>query len=181
MKYWLILIKDKERKLTCFSEFPIVPQRCRTLGVCSFLCSITYCIAYYAVKIYKNKSQRNSIGVRCKFAGWGGGGLHRLSSLSYHASEVECRVKWLMYDFIVINATMYIACITLHIIKVGSNWNFNVQSFSGYIFSSIMSIFLGGGDPTFIISYIMNQVYSACVIQCTIQIFYQYYKSEIKN
>ena len=36
-----------------------------------------------------------------------------------------------------------------------------------------------GGGPTFMILYIMNQVYSACVIQCTIQIFHHYYKSEI--
>ena len=27
----------------------------------------------------------------------------------------------------------------------------------------------------------MNQVYSACVIQCTIQVFHHYYKSEILN
>ena len=32
----------------------------------------------------------------------------------------------------------------------------------------------GGGGPTFMILYIMNQVYSVCVIQCTIQNFHQF-------
>ena len=36
MKYWLILMKDKERKLTCFSESTIVLQRSNILGVLSF-------------------------------------------------------------------------------------------------------------------------------------------------
>ena len=82
---------------------------------------------------------------------------------------------------------MYIAWITLHVIKVGSNWNSNLPSCSTYISSSIMSIYAttnkkgGGGGPTFMILYIMNQVYSACVIQCTIQIFHHFYKSEILN
>ena len=62
--------------------------------------------------------------------------------------------------------------------------NSNMPSFSAYILSSIMSIFAttkkgGGVILTFIILHIMNQVYSACVIQCTIQIFHHYYKSEI--
>ena len=39
----------------------------------------------------------------------------------------------------------------------------------------------GRGCPTFMILYIMDQVYSACVIQCTIHIFHHYYKSEIQN
>ena len=34
----------------------------------------------------------------------------------------------------------------------------------------------GGGVPAFMILYTMNQVYSACVIQWTIQIFYHYHK-----
>ena len=38
-----------------------------------------------------------------------------------------------------------------------------------------------GGGPTFMILHIMNQVYSACVIQCTIQIFHHYNKSENDN
>ena len=88
-------------------------------------------------------------------------------------------------DFLVVNATMYIAWITLHVIKVGSNQNSNMPSFSAYISSSIVSIFAattttkGGRVPTFIILYMMNQIYSASVIQCTIQIFHHYYKSEI--
>ena len=36
----------------------------------------------------------------------------------------------------------------------------------------------GGGVPTVMILYIKNQVYSACVIQCTKGIFHHYYKSE---
>ena len=80
---------------------------------------------------------------------------------------------------------MYIAWITLYVIRVGANWDSNLPSFSAYILSSIMSSLQqqkkkrGDGGPTFMILYIMNQVYSACVIQCTIQIFHHYYKFEI--
>ena len=55
MKYWLILMKDKERKLTCFSESPIVSRRSRILGVWIFYTPSH--IAFYAVKIYFKKNQ----------------------------------------------------------------------------------------------------------------------------
>ena len=73
MKYWLILMKDKERKLTCFPN----PLLCR--GAVEFLGSgvfiplhILHCIL--CSKIFKNKPQRSSIGVWYKFADVGGGG-----------------------------------------------------------------------------------------------------------
>ena len=48
-------------------------------------------IAYYAVKIYIKKPIQSEWGDT-----WRGWGVHRSSSLSYHASETlnQCRVKW---------------------------------------------------------------------------------------
>ena len=64
---------------------------------------------------------------------------------------------------------------------------FYFASFIAYILSSIMSFFAttkkkgGGSDAYDITVHIMNQVCNTCVIQCTIQIFHHYYKSEILN
>ena len=72
MKYWLILIKDKERKLTCFSKSPIVLRRSRILGFEVFYASFTHCSLFSQ---NKNKPQRNLIGMWCLFARGEGGGI----------------------------------------------------------------------------------------------------------
>ena len=81
---------------------------------------------------------------------------------------------------------MYIAWITLHVIKVGSNWNSNLQSFSAWLYFVQYYVHLcnnkkdgGGFQRLWYYTVIMNQVYSACVVQYTIQVFHHYYKSEI--
>ena len=141
MKYWLIRMKDKDRKLKCFTESAILLRRSRILGVWSFLCPFTYCIAYYAVKIYKNKTHRNSIGVWCKFV------VSRLRNAKPVSSQVIWEI-WLMAGF------TFFLNLRFHCCKCNNVYRFMILN-------------------------IMDQVNSACVIQCTIQIFHHYYKSEI--
>ena len=155
-------------------------------------------IAYYAVNFMKTnpiKEIQSECGVSSRDGG--GGGLHRSSSLSYHASETlnQCQVMWferhgwwpesfffnLRFHCCKCKNVYRLNHVTCNQSEIGSNWNSNFPSFSVYISSSIMSIFAtttkkkGGG----MILYVMNQVYNACVIQCTIQNFHHYYKLEI--
>ena len=74
---------------------------------------------------------------------------------------------------------MYIALITLHLIKVKlDQTEILIFQVLVSIFRPVLCLFLqqqqkkrGGG----MILNVMNQVYNACVIQCTIQNFHHYY------
>ena len=77
-------MKDKDRKLTCFSEYPIVLRLRRILGVWIFYAPSH--IAYFAFKIY-NKFNRSVVLL------WGGDASVVFFVVSRLKTLYQCRVK----------------------------------------------------------------------------------------
>ena len=110
-------MKDKERKLTRFPN-PLLCWGSRILGIWILLCPFTY----YAVKIYENKPQRNSIGVCCKFAGRGGA-LVVVCLRLRNAKSVSSQVIW--DTWLIAGVTSFFLNLRCHCCKCN-----NVLSFS---------------------------------------------------